>query len=121
VALVAGPGVVILESGNVVLAKVVSALHLDKDQRDRSGISDSVFGSHWNESFLIRTQPNFFIVQCDNRFAGDDNPVFATALMHLQTEAVAWMNDEAFDFVVFALREHFIHSPGTFISLDRHR
>jgi hypothetical protein len=79
-----------------------------------------VFGPGWNLSFLIRPQPDFFFVQGDYRFAGNDHPVLAAALVHLQAEPMAWVHFNALYFVALAFGEHFACTPGPFVSLDDH-
>lgn len=116
----AGPIVIILESRNVVLAKISSALDLDKNQHAGPGIGDPVFGLCRYVGFLICSQADFLFVQSNDRFAGYDDPVFAAALMQLQAEAMTRLHFNPFDLVAFGFGEHFVRAPWAFISLDVH-
>jgi len=117
---VASPIVVILESRNVILTKIGPALDLDKDQKSCSEIGDAMFSLRRDKRFLICLQSDLAFSQCDYRFAGDDHPVLAPALMHLQTEAVTGVYFNAFHFVALALGEHFVSAPGACVFFDEH-
>lgn len=79
-----------------------------------------MFGPLWNDRFFVCAQTDLALAERNQGFTFDDDPVFAAALMHLQTEPMTGSHFDAFYFVPFTFGENLIHSPRAFISFDAH-
>jgi len=106
-ALIARPAEVIIQTDDVILAKVGAVLNLDKDQWLRlAQVFDPMGAAYWNINRRSAAHQSLNIVKHKLAFTRDKKPVLRAAKMTLVTEPPLRVDSDALDLVVILIAEH---------------
>ena len=79
-----GPVINILDTDDIVLAKIASGLHLDEFEIDLAGVGQSVIRADRQVNGFVLVHEMDAAIERHFRGAADDNPVFRPMLVFLQ-------------------------------------
>ena len=106
------PPEIIIKPYNIIFTDIVPDLHLDQLKRDKPGILQPVHGANRDERALPFTEEEFFAVNSHLRRPGDDDPVLAAVVVHLEREPFLGRDRDALDRIKLAVFEPGIRPPG---------
>ena len=95
-----GSAKVVFDPDNVVLAKIVASLDLNKDKRRFTGIFDPMGRTNGDVDSLAGRQREHLSVERDICDALDDYPVFASPGVFLVTQAFRGVYADALDLII---------------------
>src|SRR4051812_15847760 len=107
------PPVTVAEAGDVVLAEVVARLDLDDMQRHRSRIFQPMSDAEWNIGRLVGNQIEHIAFAGDPGHAAHDHPMLRPAVMPLQREPAARIDDQPVDLKALLDIDRLDAAPGT--------
>lgn len=103
--------VIIGETLNVILIKIISALDFDKYQWLVADVLDAVLGSQRHDENLAGAMIGIDIVQCESRAAGDDHPKLFPTLMTLVGQPRAGIHRDALHLVCVGAFKDVVSTP----------
>src|SRR5687768_15234820 len=103
--------ILIVEAQDVVLADVVAGLDLDHHAVDGAWIGQAVHRSGADVGGLVRTHEDLLLVAQHLGHSGNDDPMLAAMVMHLQRQAAAGPDDDALDLEARAFLQDGVRAP----------
>ncbi len=106
------PIIDILQALDVVLADVVSGLHLDDPQGRIARVLKAVNGAQGNKGRLVRAQIEHLVVPGDACRAVDDDPVLGAMVVALQAQSSPRLDDNLLDQKSLPFIQVLVMPPG---------
>ena len=106
-----GPAIGIIKADDVILTQVRARLNFDDLQRLIPPIAESMLVPWRDVGGFVFFQRKITLTMGDLRLAFHHHPVLGTMLVHLQTEARAWVHHDAFDLEAFPAINQVVPPP----------
>jgi hypothetical protein len=110
-----GAAIVVLQPNNIIFSEIVPHLDFYKDQRDVARVHDSVYRTLEYVNGLPRLEQGLLFPDCDQGHTADHGPVLCTVPVLLETQPLAWLDDDLLDLVIVTFEEVFVMSPRSVV------
>ena len=105
--------VFILETDDIVLTEIVTALHFDQHQIDNTRVHQTVLMTRTDKGGLVGIQHQFLLVVDHHCHPADNNPVLASVVMHLQGQRSFGFHYNSLDLEALAIFQRCVGTPRT--------
>ena len=109
-----------MEADDILLGDPAAHLHLDKLQRPRGRVVQSMHGAHGNEKAVAGFEPALLPVAGGERFAVDDDPMLRAAIVILKRQPRTGRDRDQLDQEPGADMQNGIGTPGAQDGRRRH-
>jgi hypothetical protein len=110
-----GPSKIVFQPFDVILSKVVTCLNLYKGHSLWAGIPDAMDRTSGDVNGFTSVKAQLFVVSCHNRPATEDVPVLCPALVSLQTQPLARIDNDPLHLVVRLVSVDLVVTPRPMI------